>query len=100
MFKEQGLDAVILKHNIDSPFISHVEQLKENVRFLRIDADVSEAVKEEDGKDLEEETKELSEIFKKALNKDNLTVKAGKPEKRKCIFYDDDLRGKAAVCRK
>ena len=75
MFKEQGLNAVILKHNIDSPFISHVEQSKENVRFLRIDADVSEAVKEEDGKNLEEETKELSEIFKKALNKENLTVK-------------------------
>ena len=75
MFKEQGLDAVILKHNIDSPFISHVEQSKENVRFLRIDADVSEAVKEEDGKNLEEETKELSEIFKKSLNKENLTVK-------------------------
>ena len=75
MFKEQGLDAVILKHNIDSPFISHVEQIKENVRFLRIDADVRDAVKEEDGRDLGEETKELSELFKKALNKDNLTVK-------------------------
>ena len=75
MFKEQGQDAVILKHNIDSPFISHVEQIKENVRFLRIDADITDAVKEEDGKDLGKETKELSEIFKKALNKDNLTVK-------------------------
>ena len=75
MFKEQGLDAVILKHNIDSPFISHVEQIKENVRFLRIDADVTDAVKEEDGRDLGGETKELSELFKKALNKDNLTVK-------------------------
>ena len=48
MFKEQGLDAVILKHNIDAPFISHVEQIKENVRFLRIDADVTDAVKEDD----------------------------------------------------
>ncbi len=74
MFKEQGQDAVILKHNIDSAFISHVEQMKETVKFLRIDADVNEAVKE-DGKNLEEETKTLSEVFKKALNKDNLTVK-------------------------
>ena len=74
MFKEQGQDAVILKHNIDSPFISHVEQIKENVKFLRIDADVTEAVKEE-GHDLEEETKTLSELFKKALNRENLTVK-------------------------
>ena len=74
MFKEQNQDAVILKHNIDSPFISHVEQVKENVKFLRIDADVTDAVKEE-GKDLEEETKTLSEIFKKALKKENLTIK-------------------------
>ena len=74
MFKEQGQDAVILKHNIDSAFISHVEQVKETVKFLRIDADVTEAVKEE-GQDLEEETKTLSEVFKKALKKDNLTVK-------------------------
>ncbi len=74
MFKEQGQDAVILKHNIDSPFISHVEKIKENVKFLRIDADVTEAVKEE-GHDLEEETKTLSELFKKALNRENLTVK-------------------------
>ncbi len=44
MFREQGQDAVIMKHNIDSPFISHVEQLKENVRFLRIDADINESV--------------------------------------------------------
>ena len=74
MFREQNQDAVILKHNIDSPFISHVEQVKENVKFLRIDADVTDAVKEE-GKDLEEETKTLSEIFKKALKKENLTIK-------------------------
>ena len=78
MFREQGQDAVIMKHNIDSPFISHVEQLKENVRFLRIDADINESVKEEDAAALEEETKTLSELFKKVLNKENLTVKVEK----------------------
>ena len=78
MFREQGQDAVIMKHNIDSPFISHVEQLKENVRFLRIDADINESVKEEDAASLEEETKTLSELFKKVLNKENLTVKVEK----------------------
>ena len=81
MFREQGQDAVIMKHNIDSPFISHVEQLKENVRFLRIDADINESVKEEDAAALEEETKTLSELFKKVLNKENLTVKVEKLEK-------------------
>lgn len=74
LFKEQGQDAVILKHTLHSAFISHVEQAKETVRFLRIDADLTEAVKEE-GKNLEDETKELSEVFKKALKKENLTVK-------------------------
>ena len=42
MFKEAGLDAVILPHNIDTPFITHLEQKNENVKFLRIDADVNE----------------------------------------------------------
>lgn len=78
MFREEGQDAVIMKHNIDSPFISHVEQIKENVRFLRIDADINDSVKEDDAAALEEETKTLSELFKKVLNKENLTVKVEK----------------------
>ncbi|QBE97774.1 Chaperone protein HtpG [Blautia producta] len=78
MFREGGQDAVIMKHNIDSPFISHVEQIKENVRFLRIDADINDSVKEDDAAALEEETKTLSELFKKVLNKENLTVKVEK----------------------
>ena len=77
MFREQGQDAVILKHNIDSAFISHVEQVKDTVKFLRIDADVNKSVKEE-GENLEEKTKTLEEVFRKVLNKDKLTVKAEK----------------------
>ena len=77
MFRAQGQDAVILKHNIDSAFISHVEQVKDTVKFLRIDADVNKSVKEE-GENLEEKTKTLEEVFRKVLNKDKLTVKAEK----------------------
>ena len=77
MFKEQGQDAVIMKHNIDTPFIAQVEQLKENVKFLRIDADVNESVKDGD-ENYEEETKTLTEVFKKALNKENMDVKVTK----------------------
>ena len=77
MFREQGQDAVILKHNIDSAFISHVEQVKDTLKFLRIDADVNKSVKEE-GENLEEQTKTLEEVFRKVLNKDKLTVKAEK----------------------
>ena len=80
MFKTQGKDAVILKHNIDSPFISHVEQKNENVRFRRIDADLTEDLKEKqdenDSKALEEEAKDLQELFRKAVSNDKLTVKA------------------------
>ena len=84
MFKDQGMDAVILKHNIDQPFITHLEQKKENLKFLSIDSDLSEIFK--DDADDSEEAKEtlkadndkLSEIFKKALGKDNLQVKAEK----------------------
>jgi molecular chaperone HtpG len=84
MFKDQGMDAVILKHNIDQPFITHLEQKNENLKFLSIDSDLSEIFK--DDADDSEEAKEalkadndkLSEIFKKALGKDNLQVKAEK----------------------
>ena len=76
MFKEEGLDAVILKHNIDSPFISLVEQKKENVQFKRIDADVNDTLKAEDAEEITKETVDtLIDVFRKALGKENLDVK-------------------------
>ena len=77
MFKEQGMDAVILKHNIDTAFITHVEQKHEDVKFQRIDADLTEDFKE-DGTDLKEMTDELTATFKKALNNEQLDVKVEK----------------------
>ena len=84
MFKDQGMDAVILKHNIDQPFITHLEQKNENLKFLSIDSDLSEIFKDDadDSKEAKEALKadndKLSEIFKKALGKDNIQVKAEK----------------------
>ena len=82
MFKEEGTDAVILKHNIDQPFITHLEQKNEGVKFLRIDADLNDTFKEEvsedDKKSLEENQKSLTETFKKALNNENLELKLEK----------------------
>jgi len=79
MFKEQGMDAVILDHNIDTSFISQLEQRNETYKFMRIDADVTEALKDEtDVTDLKAETDTLTEVFKKALNNDKLTVKVDK----------------------
>lgn len=79
MFKEQGMDAVILDHNIDTSFISQLEQRNETYKFMRIDADVTESLKDETSEeDLKSETDTLTEVFKNALHNDKLTVKVEK----------------------
>lgn len=77
MFKEEGMNAVYLTHNIDNPYITHLEAKNENVKFMRIDADladnfVGEALSEEQTK---EYTDKLTETFKKATGKEKLNVK-------------------------
>lgn len=78
MFKDAGMDAVILKHSIDQPFVSHLEQKNENVKFLSIDSDLSSIFKDEavDEEDLKTKNDELTGIFRKALNMENLKVQA------------------------
>ena len=82
MFKDEGMDAVILKHNIDQPFITHLEQKNEGVKFLRIDADLTDNFKESSEGEPSEETKasydKLTELFKKSLNNDKLEIKIEK----------------------
>ena len=82
MFKEEGLDAVLLTHNIDSPFITQLEQRNENFQFQRIDADLTDHFKEEVAKEEEEtfksNTETLTAIFRKALNNEKLEVKVEK----------------------
>ena len=79
MFKEQGINAVILRHTIDQPFISQLEQGDLKVKFQRIDADLTDTMTEEVDEDtLKEQTETLSEIFKKALGKEQLEVKVEK----------------------
>lgn len=78
MFKEQGLDAVILKHNIDSAFISQLEQQSQNLAFKRIDADVEGSLKEDTDEDLTDITTALTDLFRKTLGKENLDVHVDK----------------------
>ena len=82
MFKKEGLDAVILSHNIDSPFITQMEQKIEHIKFQRIDADLTdhfkEDVSEEEKEAFKEKTDSLVEIFRKALGNDKLEVKVEK----------------------
>ena len=82
MFNKEGLDAVILSHNIDSPFITQMEQKNEHIKFQRIDADLTdhfkEDVSEEEKEAFKEKTDSLVEIFRKALGNDKLEVKVEK----------------------
>ena len=75
LFKEQGLNAVILDQAIDTSFITQLEQRNEHYRFARVDAEMTDTLKDDSNDtNLEEETKALSELFKKVLNNDKLTV--------------------------
>jgi len=79
MFKEQGMNAVILDHAIDTSFITQLEQRNENYKFCRIDADVTDSMVEETAEDeLKTETETLTEVFRKALNNQGLDVKVEK----------------------
>ncbi|MDY3908213.1 MAG: molecular chaperone HtpG [Eubacterium sp.] len=79
MFKEQEMNAVILLHNIDQPFVSALEAGDDNVKFQRIDADLTEAFKEDgDEEQLKADTETLKELFKKATGKEQLEVKVEK----------------------
>ena len=79
MFREQKLDAVILTHSIDQPFVQQVEAHNDKIKFQRIDADVTDSFEEkEEGEDWEKTTTTLTDIFKKALDNDKLTVSVKK----------------------
>ena len=82
MFKAQGQDAIILSHNIDSAFVTYLEQKHQDVQFLRIDADVHDSLKdevaEEEKEDFQKTADSLVEIFRKELGNDKLDVKVEK----------------------
>ncbi len=78
MFREQKIDAVILPHAIDAPFISHLEQKNKDLKFSRIDADLNDAFresKEEDSEEAKKQNEALAKAVKKAIGSDKLTVK-------------------------
>ena len=87
MFKNAKMDAVILTHNIDQPFISQLEAKNEGIKFQRIDADLTDTFKAKTSKKAEEEMKAqaetISKIMKKALKKEKLEVKVEKLKNKK-----------------
>ncbi len=79
MFQEQDMDAVILDHNIDASFITQLERRNENIKFVRIDADLTDSMKEDvSEEDLKEAKDTLTETFRKALSNENLNVNVEK----------------------
>ncbi len=87
MFKSAGMDAVILTHNIDQPFISQLEAKNEGIKFQRIDADLTDTFRDEAGeeakKELEEAAESIGKVMKKVLNNDKLAVKVEKLKNEK-----------------
>ena len=96
MFKEQGLDAVILNHNIDTSFITQLEQRNDKIKFQRIDADITDNFKEEsESEDIKEVAESLTDIFRKALDNEKLEVKVEKlknPEISSVITLSEESR--------
>ena len=79
MFKESDMNAVILDHNIDTSFITQLEQRNQNYKFMRIDADITDALKEDvSEEDMKSTLDTLTETFRTALGKENLDVKVEK----------------------
>ena len=79
MFRTEGKNAVILRHNIDSAFVTHVERANETVHFQRIDADLTDDFKETvSEEEMKETTDALTELFRKALDNENLQIKVEK----------------------
>ncbi|MGN1315015.1 MAG: molecular chaperone HtpG [Lachnospiraceae bacterium] len=87
MFKAAKMDAVILTHNIDQPFISQLESKNENIKFMRIDADVTDTMKAKTSKKIQKElaaqAESLGKLFKKALKNDALQIKMEKLKNKK-----------------
>ena len=87
MFKSAKMDAVILTHNIDQPFVSQLEAKNEGIKFMRIDADLTDTFKTKTSKKVQEEMEKLQEslgkVFKKVLKKDQIQVKLEKLKNKK-----------------
>ena len=87
MFKAAKMDAVILNHNIDQPFISQLEAKNEGIKFKRIDADLTDSLKSKTSKKAEEELTKAAEtigkVMKKALKKDKIEIKVEKLKNKK-----------------
>lgn len=68
LFKEQGIEPLILNAVIDNPFISYIESYSDGIKFLRIDSEINKNLKAEEGNS--EHNDAIAEIFKSAVGED------------------------------
>ncbi|MDE7187823.1 MAG: molecular chaperone HtpG, partial [Lachnospiraceae bacterium] len=87
MFKAAKMDAVILSHNIDQPFVSQLEAKNEGIKFQRIDADLTDVFKAKTSKkaekEMEKQAEEVTELMKKVLKKDAIKIKIERLKNKK-----------------
>ena len=87
MFKAQKMEAFIMNHNIDVPFLQQLESKNENIRFQRIDADITDTFKSKTSKkaakEFEEAATKIGDKMKKALKNDKIVVKIEKLKDKK-----------------
>lgn len=87
MFRSAKMDAVILTHNIDQPFVSQLEAKNPGIKFQRIDADLTDSFKAKTSKkaaqEMEKQAEEIGKLFKKALKKDNIKIAVEKLKNKK-----------------
>ena len=75
LFKESGIDAVILEHNIDTHFVTYLEYKENGTKFVRIDSEVDEALKSNEQSEDNADSETTIDIFKNALGMDKLEIK-------------------------
>lgn len=76
MFKENGLNAVVLSHSIDTHFISFLEYKEhDKLQFVRIDSDISDEIKNSDVD--KQKAEKIVDVFKKSVDVDGLDVEIG-----------------------
>ena len=78
MFRDQGMDAVLLPEMIDTAFIGFLEQKEEGIKFTRIDADLTDEFRDKDGAPESSISDKLVDLFRTVLKDDKLDVKVEK----------------------
>ena len=101
LFKDYGLDAVILDSTIDNHFISMIEFKNQGVHFNRIDADLSDILKENDNEDNKEIKTDIENLFKDVIGDriNNYSVERLKSEDTPAIILISEQSRRMAEMR-